>query len=301
MVKDEEIQAEESPFKLIEGEKKIFDGYDGYVSINQVVSKIQRNHLGEMEYDILGFVNKYEFMTSRQIHQLLTLKGYDISNTKKLSRKLDQMLRGKLLSRCYFSTFDEQSAYKVYCLEKNGKYLLEARNIESDWRPTDNTKTVESIKRRLAANQMIIAHILKTKSYVSDEAVYEIVSKQYNRKLNAKGLIIFEDKKKKEKMNLLVEALRRDNDKEYILTRLKIYEEFFKANKGKLDLVFVCEDKKHMAEIYKEILMNKIVLDNVYFTYDLIQLDEDLEKSLFQFEIKDQDLDIKNVTIDIWK
>ena len=167
MVKDSEIQADESPFKMIEGEKKVFDGYDGYVSINQVVSKIQREHLGELEYDILELINKYEFMTSRQINQLLSLKGYSFSNTKKLSRKLDQMLKGKLLSRCYFSTFEEKSAYKVYSLEKNGKYLLEAREIKSEWRATDNLKTVDSIKRRLSANQFIIAHILKNKSYAS--------------------------------------------------------------------------------------------------------------------------------------
>lgn len=303
MVKDDEIQASESPFKMIKGEKKIFDGYDGYVSINQVVSKIQRDHLGELEYDILGIVNKYEYVTSRQIHHLLSLKGYEFNNTKKLSRKLDQMLKGKLLSRCYFSTFEEQSAYKVYSLEKNGKYLLEARNIESNWKTTDNTKTVGSIKRRLAANQMLLAHILKNKTYAKDESSFEIVSKQYNRKLVTKGIIAFENKKTKEKRSFLIEALRRDGDEEDLQTRLKIYSEFFKtqAKAENIELVMVCEDKKHMAEVYKEILVNKIELENIYFTYDLIQLEPEIEKSLFEFKIKDKEIDVQTATIDVWK
>ncbi len=301
MIKDNEIQADESPFRIIKGEKKFFDGYDGYVSINQVVSKIQRGHLGELEYDILKLVNKYEFMTSRQIHQLLVKQGHDFKNTKKLSRKLDQMLKGKLLTRAYFSTFDEQSAYKVYSLEKNGKYLLEARNIESDWKTTDNTKEVDSIKRRLSANQMIVSHILKNPNYSSDEANFEIVSKQYNRKLVVKGLV--EYKSGKSTMNVLVESIRRDNDDQDLLVRLKILADFFKtaANTKKYDLVIVAEDKKHMAEIYKTILLNKIEIENLYFTYDLIQLDDDLSKTLFQFKMTDKDLDIINPEIKFWK
>lgn len=306
MVKDSEIQAEESPFKIIKGEKKIFDGYDGYVSINQVVSKIQRNHLGELEYDILKLINKYEFMTSRQIHQLLELQNYKFNNTKKLSRKLDQMLKGKLLSRCYFSTFEEQSAYKVYSLDKNGKYLLEARNIESEWRATDNTKTVASLKRRLASNQLIIAHILKNKSYIEDDSKFDIVSKQYNRKLVIKSIIKFENKSSKTKMTSFIEPVRRDEDKEEVedlITRFKIYSEFFKTQvkTDNTNLIIICEDKKHMAEIYKEMLVNKIEIPNVYFTYDLIQLEEDLSKTLFQFTIKDKELYLENVIIDMWK
>ena len=303
MVKDNEIQAEESPFKMIKGEKKIFDGYDGYVSINQVVSKIQRDHLGELEYDILEIVNKYEFMTSRQINQLLSLKGYNFNNTKKISRKLDQMLKGKLLSRCYFSTFEEKSSYKVYSLEKNGKYLLESRDVSSDWKATDNLKTVDSIKRRLAANQLVIAHILKNKSYVSDEAKYEIVSKQYNRKLIIKGIIKFENKSLKKSMTAFIETVRRDNDEKDLETRLKIYSEFFTAGTkvGNIDLIMVCEDKKHMAEVYKTILLNKLEIPNLYFTYDLALLEEDIKKTLFKFTIKNKEFDIENVEIDIWE
>ena len=40
MVEDNQIKAQISPFAIREGEIKTFDGKDGYVSMNQIVHKI---------------------------------------------------------------------------------------------------------------------------------------------------------------------------------------------------------------------------------------------------------------------
>lgn len=40
MVEDNQIKAQVSPFAIREGEIKTFDGKDGYVSMNQIVHKI---------------------------------------------------------------------------------------------------------------------------------------------------------------------------------------------------------------------------------------------------------------------
>ena len=40
MIEDSEIKAKVSPFAMREGEIKTFDGKDGYVSMNQIVHKI---------------------------------------------------------------------------------------------------------------------------------------------------------------------------------------------------------------------------------------------------------------------
>ena len=53
------------------------------------------------------------------------------------------------------------------CLEKMGKYLLNSRGIECKWQPTDNTKPVPMIKKRLAGNQTIIAYLRKVKAFDS--------------------------------------------------------------------------------------------------------------------------------------
>ena len=52
-----------------------------------------------------------------------------------------------------------------------------------------------------------------------------------------------------------------------------------------LELILVCEDDKHMIEVFKEIVKNKLEMDKikVYFTTDLKQNSESLEKSLTDF------------------
>ena len=40
MVEDNQIKAQVSPFAIREGEIKTFDGKDGYVSMNQIIHKI---------------------------------------------------------------------------------------------------------------------------------------------------------------------------------------------------------------------------------------------------------------------
>ena len=45
MVEDNQIKAQVSPFAIRKGEIKTFDGQDGYVSMNQVVHKINKKAL----------------------------------------------------------------------------------------------------------------------------------------------------------------------------------------------------------------------------------------------------------------
>ena len=289
MVKDSEVKAVKSPFAYVEGEIKQADGFEGYVSINQIINKIDRGHMSEITYKVLSYLAEYEFLTSRQINQLLTLDGMGLDTSKKLVRKMDQILRDKLITRYCFSRFEETSSYRVYALDKNGKYLLEAREVNTDWKPTDNTKTPETVKRRLAANQLLIAIKEKVVSFDSLEAKKEIISQKAKRKIKSSGIIYLG--KGMKKVPILTEAVRRgENWEKQFVERFKIYKDFFEEFKTTKDfvtepyLVLVCEDKKHMAEVYKQIIMNELEFDKkIYFTYDLLQLEKDLSKSWFEF------------------
>ena len=64
MVEDSEIKTKVSPFAMREGEIKVFDGKDGYVSMNQIIQKINLGHLNEIHFKILNLINKFEFLTS---------------------------------------------------------------------------------------------------------------------------------------------------------------------------------------------------------------------------------------------
>ena len=83
MVEDDEIKTKISPFAIREGELKVFDGKDGYVSMNQIVHKINIGHINDVHFAILDLVNEFEFMTSRQIYQMLEIKGIDLKSQDK--------------------------------------------------------------------------------------------------------------------------------------------------------------------------------------------------------------------------
>ena len=159
MVRDNEIKATVSPFAIRPGEIKVFDGKDGYVSMNQIIHKINLGHINDLHFKILELVNEFEFITSRQIYQMLERKGIEPGSQDKLNNKLEQLVKSKILTRYYFDSKDGKGIYRVYCLEKMGKYLLDSRGIECKWQPTDNTKPVAMIKKRLAGNQVIIAYL----------------------------------------------------------------------------------------------------------------------------------------------
>ena len=52
MVEDNQIKAQVSPFAIREGEIKTFDGKDGYVSMNQIIHKINIGHIYNIKTNI---------------------------------------------------------------------------------------------------------------------------------------------------------------------------------------------------------------------------------------------------------
>ena len=210
MVEDNQIKAQVSPFAIREGEIKVFDGRDGYVSMNQVVHKIDIGHITDIHFAILNLVNEFEFMTSRQIYQILVHRNIDIKSQDKLNNKLEQLIKTKILTRYYFSSEDGKCIYRVYCLEKMGKYLLNSRNIECKWQPTDNTKPVSMIKKRLAGNQIIIAYMRKVQAFDSYVVKPAITAKQSGKIIKANAGVRLT--KRGVSIDFIFEAVRREEE-----------------------------------------------------------------------------------------
>ena len=122
MVEDNQIKAQISPFAIREGEIKVFDGKDGYVSMNQIVHKINIGQINEVHFAIMELVNEFEFITSRQLLQMLEIKGIEVKSQDKLNNKLDQLVKSKILTRYYFNSDEGKGVYRIYCLDKMGKY-----------------------------------------------------------------------------------------------------------------------------------------------------------------------------------
>ena len=294
MVEDNQIKALVSPFAVREGEIKTFDGKDGYVSMNQIIHKINIGHITDIHFAILELVNEFEFITSRQIYQMLEWKGINPQSQDKLNNKLDQLVKSKILTRYYFTSEEGKGIYRIYCLEKMGKYLLTSKEIECKWQQTDNVKPVAMIKKRLAGNQTIIAYLRKVKAFDSYVVKPTIQAKISGKTFKATGGSVKLTKNNKS-IEFLFEVVRREEDwQKKLVDKMRMYKDFYE-NYVPMDsgfssmpqLIIICEDEKHMAETFKTIVMNQVEINKIrlYFSTDLRQNEETLDKTLVEFRI----------------
>ena len=74
---------------------------------------------------------------------------------------------------------------------------------------------------------------------------------------------------------------------------MKLYQDFydnFMAGDSNFlampQLIFICEDDKHMAETFKTIVMNRVEISKIklYFSTDLRQNKDTLDKTLTEFK-----------------
>ncbi len=294
MVEDNQIKADVSPFAIREGEIKVFDGKDGYVSMNQIVHKINLGHITDIHFQILELVNEFEFITSRQLYQMLEIKGIDAKSQDKLNNKLEQLVKSKILTRYYFNSDEGKGIYRIYSLEKMGKYLLETKEIDCKWQPSDNTKPVGMIKKRLAGNQVIIAYLRKVKAFDSYVVKPSFKAKQTGKSFKAAGGSVKLTKNNKS-IQFVFEVIRREEEWEKkLVDKMKMYKEFYdnfepgdSGYSSLPQLIMVCEDDRHTAEVFREIIKNQLEIAKIklYFTTDLRQNGESLSNTLLEFKL----------------
>ncbi len=308
MVEDNAIKATVSPFAIREGEIKIFDGKDGYVSMNQIIHRINIGHINDIHFAIIELVNEFEFITSRQLLQMLEWKGIEIGSQDKLNNKLEQLVKTKILTRYYFNSEDGKGIYRIYCLEKMGKYLLNSRGTECKWQPTDNTKPVAMIKKRLAGNQTLIAYLRKVKAFDSYTTKPALNAKMTGKIFKASGGSVKLTKNNKS-IEFIFEVIRREDDWEKkLVEKIRLYKDFYEnfntGDSGYMSmpqLIIICEDEKHMAETFKTIVINGLEISNIklYFTTDLRQNEETLEKTLVCFGLDEETKKYKMENVEI--
>ena len=308
MVEDNAIKATVSPFAIREGEIKIFDGKDGYVSMNQIIHRINIGHINDIHFAIIELVNEFEFITSRQLLQMLEWKGIEIGSQDKLNNKLEQLVKSKILTRYYFNSEDGKGIYRIYCLEKMGKYLLNSRGTECKWQPTDNTKPVAMIKKRLAGNQTLIAYLRKVKAFDSYTTKPALNAKMTGKIFKASGGSVKLTKNNKS-IEFIFEVIRREDDWEKkLVEKIRLYKDFYEnfntGDSGYMSmpqLIIICEDEKHMAETFKTIVINGLEISNIklYFTTDLRQNEETLEKTLVCFGLDEETKKYKMENVEI--
>ena len=212
----------------------------------------------------------------------------------KLNKKLEQLIKTKILTRYYFHSEDGKGIYRIYCLEKMGKYLLNSRDIECKWQPTDNVKPVALIKKRLAGNQTVLAYLRKVKAFDSYVVKPQLTAKTLAKPFKASGGSVKLTKNNKS-ISFLFEVVRREEDwKNKLVEKMRLYQDFYDnfvpGDSGfpiMPQLIFVCEDEKHTAETFKLIVTKGLEISKIklYFTTDLRQNKESLEDTLIEFKL----------------
>ena len=272
----------------------------------QIVHKINIGHITDIHFEILDLVNEFEFITSRQLFQMLQIKGIDPKSQDKLNNKLDALVKSKILTRYYFTSDEGKGIYRIYCLEKMGKYLLTSKEIDCKWQPSDNTKPVPMIKKRLAGNQVLIAYLRKVKAFDSYIVKPALTAKTVGKVFKATGGAVKLTKNGKS-IQFLFEVFRRENDwQKKLVEKMNLYKDFYEnfvpgdsGFAGIPQLIFVCEDEKHMAECFKEIITNKVEIPQIkmLFTTDLRQNEETLANTLVEFKLVDGKYKMENVEL----
>ena len=150
------------------------------------------------------------------------------------------------------------------------------------------------IKKRLAGNQVLIAYLQKVKVFDSYIVKPALKAKVMGKVFKASGGAVKLTKNKKS-IDFLFEVIRReDNWQTKLIEKMRFYKDFYdnfvtmdSGFEGIPQLILVCEDDKHMAEVFKEIVMNNIEFSNIslYYTTDLKQVNESLDKSLTEFKL----------------
>lgn len=317
MVNDKEVKTVVSPFAVRENEVKVFDGKEGFASINQVVFKMDMGYINEYHIKALEVVNEFGFITSRQVTQILELRGKlsDIEQDKrqnKVAKWLEDLTKSKVISRYYFQSESGKSSYRVYAMDKIATYILKQRNISTTWQPTDNTKPAYAVKRKLAGNQVMIAYMQKVGNFSSINPNVLLYSKKYNVKFKPTGGLVTL-KNGAEEVNYIFEVVRRNEDWQNMFAeKVQLYADFYE-NYAKNDsgfseipqLVFVAEDLQHYAEMFRIIkkVTNYLKDEEMYFTTELKHLEESLENSISVFELDGDSKKYKVVTktLDILK
>ena len=89
---------------------------------------------------------------------------------------------------------------------------------------------------------------------------------------------------------------------------MKLYKDFYEnfqvgdsGYMGLPQLILVCEDERHMAETFKTIIMNNLEIRNIklYYTTDLRQNEETLEKTLVEFKLDSETKKYKMENIEV--
>lgn len=168
-----------SPFRIFADEVVVPERREHSPNQYRLNNAIQRGVIADKHINLLGIVNEYRFVTSKQVCDVIsTFNLYSLINyiptkddTPELLRKivdriLDTLFRWGLLRRFHFSRGVEyKRSYNVYALDTLGVRLLGAKDVKITSRASDISAPVYTVKKALMRNQIYLAIHEQVESY----------------------------------------------------------------------------------------------------------------------------------------
>ncbi|MBO8160591.1 MAG: hypothetical protein H0Z24_03050 [Thermosipho sp. (in: Bacteria)] len=299
LTQDNEISVSKSPFAAYRNERMVYDGRLTEIPIHHIMMRVKRGHVYGVDFVIMEALSELEFATSRMVTQYLRLKNIDISQIK-VQNRLKFMNKLNIITRFKFESDEGKSMVRVYCIERAAKYLLQSRNYECHWKPTDNTRPIDTVKEILARNQVLLTYRTKLKNLESYKVNPSLRLIKSGKHINC--FLRIDVKAGKEKETILFEPVRSfDGYKDKFLKRMKQYQEFYEYFRPSEDmptppqLVILGEDDKHLFELFKILYKNNIQFKgtNVIYTTDLRVLSNELNKSFVRFSFVEEGESVK--------
>ena len=101
--------------------------------------------------------------------------------------------------------------------------------------------------------------------------------------------------------------IRREDDWEKkLVDKMRLYNDFYtnylpgdSGFSSMPQLILICEDERNMVETFKTIVVNKVEIERIklYFSTDLRQNEETLDKTLVEFKLEDGKYRMENVEV----
>lgn len=304
---DLEIKATVSPFGVRVDEEIEFESTPNKNTTFSAIQKsIKAGHLNKQHFSILKAINLFIFCTTKQIMSWLYCNGElpEGFSQNKLNIRLDTMLRLGLVDRIRFKSSEGEGIYRVYFLNKNGERLLTGYlgTKRTSYQEALLATPVFEIKRYLATNQIILAFKEKFE-FLESFSIRKLLWADNHPPVRPSVLMSFSNG------NLLVETRRRYSGwKEDLVEKMKRYSLLFENHqkrilpdsaqfllKKQMYLLVVCEDMEHALEI-RNLLWGHTIYPYLFYTFDLLIFQKDVNFSIFRFEGVERDPTYYDVT-----
>lgn len=276
----QELVPHTSQFKTYENETHAIDKPNGYVSFNSITQAIEDETITSLDKTILSLVATFSYSacTTRSLHELITLLGFETSRNM-IESSINRLSRFALINLSRFTDKDGKAVKLiVITLSKFGSQYARTLDVPHTFNPF-NTVSAQaySMKSRIQTTQLICNWLKNV------ELEYFNVRPLKNHDAKKNAIIRPSASMKILDEILYFEVPRRHEDwLEDISDKLNRYKLVFKYNTD-FTLIINGEDEEMNRKI--DDIAKKIDLDfDILFTDDLAMFGPAFKTCLYNFD-----------------